>query len=47
MKCCFLKKIMQSKNNAINSSSDLHMVVELSNDIWFNDKIHVIRNPFC
>ena len=35
------------ENNAITSSSDLHMVVELSNDIWFNDKIHVIRNPFC
>lgn len=35
------------ENNSINSSSDLHMVVELSNDIWFNDKIHVKRNPFC
>lgn len=42
MKRCFFEE-----NNSINSSSDLHMVVELSNDIWFNDKIHVKRNPFC
>ena len=34
------------ENNAINSSSDLHMVVELSNDIWFNGKDRVKRNPF-
>lgn len=39
--------LLFEENKAINSSSDLHMVVELSNDIWFNDKIHVIRNPFC
>ena len=30
----------------INSPSDLHMVVELSNDIWFNGKVFVKRNPF-
>ena len=39
--------LLFEENNVINSSSDLHMVVELSNDIWFNDKIHVKRNPFC
>lgn len=39
--------LLFEENKAINSSSYLHMVVELSNDIWFNDKIHVKRNPFC